>query len=131
MADHPNVEGARTSLEALMKGDIETMAAGIADEAVWHIPGTNRWAGDFSGKPAIMGRLQQMIEAGIQTQIDEIHDIVGNEDHVVALVKVTLIAPSGSVSQRSAWIMHARDGKATEFWAHNADQAGIDTLLGA
>lgn len=130
MADHPNVEAARTSLEALMKGDVETMAAGIADDAVWHVPGSNRFAGDFVGRQAILDRFGQMAEAGFQIAVDEIHDIVGGDDHVVALVKLSVTGPSGSASTGGIWVMHVRDGMATEFWGMNQDQATFDTVLG-
>ena len=128
MTEHPNVVAARTSLEALMKGDAETMAAGIADDAVWHVPGSHRFAGDFVGKAAVLERFRAMGEAGLTTQIDEIHDVVGNDDHVVALIMVTFGSPAGTTSQTSVWTMHVRDGKATEFWARNEDQAAIDRI---
>ena len=129
--DHPNVEAARTSLEGFMKGDMAALAAGIADDAVWHVPGSHAWAGEYRGKDEILGRFQKMAEVGVGLALDEIHDIVGNEEHVLAMVKVTLSAPGGSVSQGSVWIMHVRDGKTTEFWAGNEDQAAIDALIGS
>jgi hypothetical protein len=129
MAEHPNVEAARRSLEALMKGDLETMAAGIADDAVWHIPGSNQWSGEYTGKEAIVGRFARMADQGYSVTLDEIHDIVGNDEHVIALVKITAIGPSANASSSSVWTMHVRDGKATEFWAHTQDQAAIDRVM--
>ena len=130
MAEHPNVEAARTSFEAFMKGDLEAMAAGIADDAVWHVPGKHRFAGDYSGRSAIVGRFAEMAQAGVRTTVEEIHDVVGNDEHVVGLVRFAIESPSGRSAQNSAWILHVRDGRATEFWAHNADQAAIDEIIG-
>jgi hypothetical protein len=130
MAEHPNVEAARASLEALAKGDVETMSAGIAPDAVWHVPGSNQWSGDFTGKDTIMGRFARMSEQGYRISLDEIHDIVGGDDHVVALVRVSAQGPSGSASTNSVWVMHVRDGMATEFWGHNVDQEAVDRVLG-
>jgi len=130
MEEHPNVEAVRQSLEAFSKGDMETMAGGIADDAVWHIPGTHRFAGDFTGKAAILARFGEMAKAGAGTTIEEIHDIVGNDDHVAALMRLTVAGPNGTSSQNAVWIMHVRDGHATEFWAHNQDQGAIDGVLG-
>lgn len=129
MPDHPNVEAARTSIEALMKGDIETMGAGIADDAVWHVPGSHQWAGDRTGRPEIVGRFGLMAEKGYGFTVDEIHDVVGGDDHVIALVRVTARGPSESVSTNAIWIMHVRDGKSTEFWGYNEDQSGIDRVM--
>ena len=130
MADHPNVEAARASLEALMKGDVETMAAGIAEDATWHVPGSNQWSGDFSGREAIVGRFGRMAERGYGITLDQIHDVVGGDDHVIALVRITAKGPSDSASTNSIWVMHVRDGTATEFWGTNDDQAAIDRVMG-
>lgn len=129
--DHPNAEAARTSIEALMKGDVATMAASIAEDAVWHVPGSHRFSGDYRGREEITGRFQTMAEAGVVFGVEEIHDVVGNDEHVLAMVSVSLTTPSGSASQTSIWIMHVADGEATEFWARNEDQAAIDALVGA
>lgn len=131
MADHPNVEAARASLEAFMKGDVEGMAAGLADDAVWHIPGTHRFAGEYTGKDAILGRFQKMSEAGSRVSLDEIHDIVGGEDHVVALVQTSVSGPSGSASGNAVFVMHVRDGLLREFWALNDRQAEVDAAIGS
>ena len=131
MAEHPNVESARAGFEAFMKGDVETMAAGIADDAVWHIPGTNRFAGTFEGKPAILARFQAQAEAGVRVVFDEIHDIVGNDDHVVALLRTSLQAPGGSASGDAVFVMHVSAGRMTEAWVSNEHQAEIDRLIGS
>jgi len=131
MAEHPNVEATRSAIEALMKGDLETMAAGIADDAVWHVPGNHAWSGDYRGKADIVGRFQRMAEAGLSTAVEEIHDVVGNDEHVVAMVRFAITTPAGSVTQSSVWIFHVADGKAVEFWARNEDQGAIDALIGS
>ncbi len=111
-----------------MRGDIETMAAGIAEDAVWHVPGSHAFAGDFVGRGAILERFRAMSGSGLTTEIDEIHDVIGNDEHVVALIRVTFGGAAETTSQTSIWTMHVRDGKATEFWARNEDQAAVDRI---
>jgi len=130
MADHPNAEAARTAIEAFAKGDVATMAASIADDATWHVPGSNRFSGDFKGGAAVLGRFQQMGEAGLHTSIDEIHDVVGGDDHVVALVKLTITAGDASASAGAVWVMHVKDGMLHDFWGMNDNQAEIDRVIG-
>jgi len=84
MANHPNAETTRAALEAFMKGDMETLANSIADDAVWHVPGGHPWAGDFRGRDAILGRFGEMAKAGASVTFDELHDVLGNDEHVVA-----------------------------------------------
>jgi len=131
MAEHPNVEVTRKALEAFMKGDVQTLASMIAEDAVWHIPGKNRFSGGFRGRDAIMARFQQIAEAGLKVSMEEIHDIVGNDEHVVALVTLGAEGPDGSARSRSVQVYHVSGGQATEFWGYNENQEGIDALFGS
>ena len=129
MGEHPNVESARAGLEAFMKGDRETLAATMAEDVIWHVPGSNPFAGEFRGKAEVLGRFQRMAEAGINLAFDDIHDVVGNEDHVVALVTLSVTAGGGSATTNSVQVYHVKDGKMTEFWGMNENQADIDALM--
>jgi len=131
MPDHPNVERTRARLEAFMKGDVETLASMIAEDAVWHIPGKNRFSGDFLGRDAIMGRFREMAEAGMRASIEDIHDIVGNDEHVVALVTLGAETAGGSFRSRSVHVYHVRGEQAIEFWGYNQDQDEIDAFFGS
>lgn len=130
MADHPNAAAARTAIEAFAKGDVETMAASIADDATWHVPGSNRFSGDFKGRAAVLGRFQQMGAAGLSTSIDEIHDVVGGDEHVVSLVKLSVSSGEASASANAVWIMHVKDGMLHDFWGINDNQPEIDRVIG-
>lgn len=126
MAD--NVTPTRAGIEAMKRGDMDAMAAGIAEDAVWHIAGSNPFSGDFSGREAIMQRFATMAQAGAGITIDEIHDVVGNDEHAVALVRLTIRGPGGETSQPSVWVFHGQDGIATELWSYASDQAEIDRV---
>lgn len=130
MVEVLNVQATRIAFEAFMKGDVDTMMAAIADETVWHVPGSNRFSGEFRGKAAVMERFQAMGEAGARSVLDEIHDIVGNDEHVVALVRISVHGTGGSGSTNAVWVMHVRDGKMIEFWGSNEDQAAVDRVFG-
>jgi len=130
MADHPNAAAARAAIEAFAKGDVEKMAASIADDAVWHVPGSNRFAGDFQGKAGVLGRFQQMGAAGLSTSIEDIHDVVGGDEHVVSLVKLKISSGDASASANAVWIMHVKDGVLHDFWGVNDNQAEIDRVIG-
>ncbi|MEX2420596.1 MAG: nuclear transport factor 2 family protein [Actinomycetota bacterium] len=131
MTEHPNAAATRAAIEAFSKGDFETMVASLADDVVWHIPGSNRFAGEFRGKAAVVEQFRSREEAGVRTSIDEIHDVVGNDEHVVALVRVGVSSADDSTSSNSVWVMHVADGKMLEFWGANDNQAGIDRVFGS
>ena len=130
MAEHPNVAAARTVLDAFAKGDAAIMVAALPDDTTWHVPGSNRFSGEFAGKAAVLGRRQQMMEAGVTTSIDEIHDVVGGDDHVVALVRLSFASGGASASCGAVWVMHVKDGMLHEFWGINDNQAEIDKVIG-
>ncbi len=131
MAEHPNVESVRAGLEAFGKGDVETLTGKIADDVVWHAPGGNRFSGDFHGKAATMARMGELQQAGVAISFD-VHDVVGNDEHVVALVETTITGPGGrSARTRGAQTYHVRDGQMTEFWTFNEDQASVDAVIGS
>lgn len=130
MANHPDAELMRALLRAFSVGDRQAMEAAFADDLIWHAPGTNRFAGRFDGRVAAMDRLARMREAGITTSFD-VHDVVANDDHAIALVHVHLEMPDGRrYDQPQVQVVHVRDGEITELWVMNQDQAVLDELIG-
>jgi hypothetical protein len=130
MTDHPNAAIARTALEAFSAGNLPAMLELVDDAVVWHAPGTNRFSGKFEGKAAVIDRFTRMAESGIVTSLD-VHDVVGNDEHVVALVHATVTSADGrSYATPQVQAMHIRDGRCVEFWGMNQDQAAMDEILG-
>lgn len=130
MPDHPNAQLVRELFRAFADRDAEAMASTFADDVIWHAPGTNRFGGRFDGRAAAMERLARMREAGISTTFD-VHDVVANDDHVVALVHVHLGMPDGRrYDQPQVQVAHVRDGAIAELWVMNQDQAVLDELIG-
>jgi ketosteroid isomerase-like protein len=131
MQEHPNAVAARAGLEAFVAGDLETLVGLFADDLVWHAPGTNRFSGKFVGKQEWLERTGRMREAGIELTFD-VHDVVANDEHVVALVEVHL---ENAARQRydgpQVQVMHVRDGIVREFWGMNQDQAAADLIMGS
>ncbi|MBA3690099.1 MAG: nuclear transport factor 2 family protein [Actinobacteria bacterium] len=128
MSEHPNAIAARDGLDAFTRGDPETLTGLLAEDVVWHAPGSNQYAGTFVGKQATMERMQRMAREGIIWDF-AIHDVLANDDHVVVLIDATLTKGSGTAHGRQCQVMHVHDGKWTEFWAVNEDQAGNDAVL--
>jgi ketosteroid isomerase-like protein len=116
-------------MEAFNRGDMETFAAGVADDVVWHAPGKNRFSGTFEGKAASLGRFREQAESGVRFSFTDVHDVVGGDDHVVALLTIAVNGPGGEHEGPSVFVMHVRDGKMTEFWAMNENQDAIDRVI--
>jgi hypothetical protein len=131
-ATDPRESGAllRDLFEAFAAGDAARMEVTFDDDVTWHAPGTNRFSGQFRGRAAALERLAAMREAGISTRFD-VHDVVANEEHAVALVHLHLeVADGRRYDQPQVVVAHVRDGRIVEFWTMNQDQAVLDLLIG-
>jgi uncharacterized protein (TIGR02246 family) len=129
MADHPNAELVRRAFDAFASGDLDALGAVFTDDVVWHVPGTNRFSGRFEGRDAVLDRLRRMEAAGIEQLLD-VHDVVANEDHAVALLHLKVANADGQrYDQQQVQVWHLRDGRCHEYWAMNEDQAVLDLLL--
>jgi ketosteroid isomerase-like protein len=130
MGEHPNGALLRGLLEAFADRDFPAVEATFDDDVTWHAPGANRFSGQFRGRTATMQRLAQMREAGISTGFD-VHDVVANDEHAVALVHVHLeVADGRRYDQPQVQVAHIRNGRIVEFWTMNQDQAVLDLLIG-
>lgn len=126
MADHPNLEIARSGYEAFAKGDMATLNNVISDDIVWHSGGNNILTGDYSGKEAVFGFFGLLAQETGGTFVNEIHDLLANDDHGVALVNQTATRGGRTLEGRSVHVFHMRDGQMTEFWAFPEDQGLLD-----
>ena len=117
MAEHPHVAIFRQVHEKLQQGDFEAAFDALDDDVVWHQLG----AETLHGKQAVMDSMSGMEEFGAEAFDIDIHDVVGNEEHVIGLVETTLNMGGESFSYRTAEIAHMKDGKLTERWAFSDD----------
>ena len=133
MSGHdPQSSGAllRGVIEAFVAGDLPAMEAAFDENVTWHAPGMNRFSGQFRGRAAVLERLDQMREAGISSRFD-VHDVVANDEHQVALVHLHLeVADGRRYDQPQVAVAHVREGRIVEFWTMNQDQAVLDLLIG-
>ena len=59
----------------------------------------------------------------------DIHDIVANDVHGVALVTTHGQRDGQTLAAREANIWHLANGQATEFWTFAEDQAAVDRFF--
>jgi ketosteroid isomerase-like protein len=127
---HPNEDLAREGYEAFIKADMQKVSDFFADDIVWHIGGRGPLAGDYRGKDEALGFLAKTMEMTGGVFSLEIHDILANDEHAVALV-VARGEREGkkTLEDRQAHVLHIKDGKVAEYWAHPGDQYTIDEFF--
>jgi uncharacterized protein len=125
MADHPNAALIREAGKAMEEGNVEASMEMLAEDVVWHEIGRDE---PIRGKQALAERFASM-PAGGSITVDT-HDVIGNDEHVVALVTATATLGDQSLVYRTAEIYHVRDGKITERWAFSDDTEAINRFFG-
>ena len=128
---HPNEEITRNGYAAFVKGDMDGVAALLAPEVVWHVLGANVLSGDYRGAEQTLQFLGRLVEITGGTLRLEIHDVLANDEHAVALVHVRAERAGRTYDANEAHVTHIRDGRITEFWAVSTDQQAFDELLKA
>jgi len=126
MADHPNAAMVRKMLEALQNGDMQGMADGLTDDVIWHEIGNPE---PVRGKAALTARFTGPGAPDYEIT-GELHDVVANEDHTVALVTAHATRAGRTLTYRVAEIYHIRDGKIAERWAFSDDTGAINDFFG-
>ena len=114
----------RQLLDAFNRGDMEASAALLSDDIEWHEIGR---AEPIRGKAALAERFTgSMPEWQITT---DVHDVLANEEHAIALVTATAAMGGKSFTYRTAEIYHVKDGKITGRWAFSDDTARINEFF--
>lgn len=127
---HPNADLVRKGFEAFGAGDMATLDAIMADDAVWHASGAGVLSGDFVGKQAIFGNFA-LIPQETDAFSQEIHAILADDEHAVALVNATATRRGNTATFAQMFVFHVEDGKAKEVWATPFDQAAADAFWSA
>lgn len=114
MADHPNAELFRRGYMAFQKGDMDTVRSLFAPDIVWNVPGHNRFSGAHRGVDNVLSLFGQNFAETNGTFRVELHDILANDDHAVALATVSGERHGRKLSDRYTHVAHIKDGKLSE-----------------
>ncbi|HEX6350215.1 MAG TPA: nuclear transport factor 2 family protein [Candidatus Dormibacteraeota bacterium] len=124
-----NVEIARKAYKAFEEGDVQTVMEVFADDIVWHVPGKSSIAGTYKGKQQVMelfGKYMGMYDG----QETELHDVLANDQHTVALLTVKYRKQGRTLEMKATDITHPdSEGRIKEFWRISEDVGALDEFL--
>lgn len=130
MADHPNAELFRKGYTAFQKGDLDGVRALFAPDIVWHVPGNNHFSGDYRGVDTTLELFMKNMQETEGTFKVEVHDILANDEHAVALAVVSGKRQGKSLSDRYTHVAHVKGGRITESWIYGEHQDQVDAFWG-
>jgi ketosteroid isomerase-like protein len=108
----------RKGYEAFQKGDLAAFDELMTDDCVWHVPGRGQLAGDKKGRKATVeyyGQLGVLSEGTVKV---ELHDVFGNDEHVVGLHSTSAQRGGKSFKTTEVIVFHLQGGRISEAWEH-------------
>jgi uncharacterized protein len=126
MTEHSNVELTRRGHAAFAVGDLQALSDMMADNVTWHVSG-GPLTGIYRGRDDVLGFFARLAEETAGTFRLEVHDVLANDEHSVALCTLSASRGDRSVDVPVVNVSHVREGKITEFWTASTDpQAYLD-----
>jgi ketosteroid isomerase-like protein len=127
---HPNEELVRKGFAAFQSGDMATVSELFTDDIVWHVPGRHQLAGDFRGKDEVLGAFKNTFELTNGSFKLEMHDLLANDTHVIAMVHAMGEREGRTLDDNSVQVFHVTDGKVSEQWLYPGDPYATDEFWG-
>ena len=111
------VEVARKAVEALVAGDMETLASCIADDVQIHVPGSSQLSGTYKSRDGLMTTLFGKIMGltGGQFRL-EIHDVIGGDEHAAGIYNITATRDGKTLQYRHVNVYHVRGDQIVEIF---------------
>jgi acyl-CoA thioesterase FadM/ketosteroid isomerase-like protein len=119
-------EFARRQREMYEGSPVEPLLELMAEDIVWHVPGTSPIAGDYRGRLAVLDYFQCRREmAGGRIAITK-HAHACNADTVVQLADGEAVLGESPTHWRTAGVYRVADGRLAEVWLVPLDQRAFD-----
>jgi uncharacterized protein len=126
---HPNEEIVRQGFTAFGAGDVDTLRRLIAPDIVWHAPGRSPVSGTFKGIDEVLAYFGKLATITDGTFKAEVHDIVGNDEHVFAAYVASGRRGERSLRDGAVLLFHVENEQLTEAWLLVGDQYAVDAFF--
>ena len=127
MTEHPNATRIRALFAAFRARDIEAIRSALAEDAVWHFPGTaGKLAGSHAGHAGIFAFLARVGELTGGTFELELEEVLANDTCAVAFFRGRARREGRELDNPTCLKIHLRDGRATEIWEFVWDLHAVD-----
>jgi uncharacterized protein len=111
---HANERLLRKEYDARARGDDAGLEAILADDVVWHVPGSSAIAGTYRGKRTVMEyvlRRRAFVDDTFRITVD---DVLANDRHGFVIATGRAVRDGEDVEWRAHGLYRFRDGKIAE-----------------
>ena len=129
MTAERNIATVREMFAAFSTGDMASLAAVLAPDATWHIPGTGIVSGDHRGREAIVAALT-LARSPDHDYRPEMIDIAASERHAVAIYKAIGTRNGRTLDLDQLLLIRIEDGVVVEVTAYPRSQQAFDEFWG-
>lgn len=126
---HPNEELIRRLYDARARGDDAGVREILVPDLRWHKALPAPFGGDLRGVDAVFEGPFRAYREQLDELRLEVHDVVANDRHAVALVTWRAIRDGRPMEGREIAVHHVEDGKVTEVWFTQEDQAAAQAFF--
>jgi ketosteroid isomerase-like protein len=124
-----NIEIVKGYFDSLARGDLQKLGSLLADDIVWHQPGSGELSKTYRGKAevfALFGKFMEISEGSFK--IDQVNSIMANDDYVTATLSFSAKSNKSSIEMSGVDLMRVADGKIREVFLFSGDQAAEDAF---
>ncbi len=118
----------RAYLDRITAGDFQGAMEFYADDVVAHVGGRNPTSGVYDGKAAFGQYLADATGMVDSLRIEE-HDLLTSDAHAVVLNTMHAERGGTTLGSDRVVVYHVADGKISELWIIDADQAAVDEFM--
>lgn len=118
----------RGYLDRITAGDFQGAMEYYSDDVVAHVGGHNPTSGVYNGKAAFAQYLAEATGSVDSLRIEE-HDLLTSDAHAVVLNTMHAERGGTALSSDRVVVYHVSEGKITELWIIDADQAAVDEFM--
>ena len=109
-------------VEDFNNGDFLALQKVIAEDAVWHVPGSNQLSGVHRGKKEFVENFQAKVQGLTESAtIDFVNIYTGPDSRVIVTYDGSYKRNGNELDYRIAYEYQFKDGKIAEAWLHVQD----------
>jgi len=116
----------RKAYEDFAHGNISSVFAVFDTGITWHVPGHSPLSGDYKGHDQVGGFFQRTMELSGGAFSIDVHNVLAENDLVVALVTVNAKRNGLAASFPEIHVWRMRNGKVTDFCEYQGDEQRED-----